>query len=136
MWRPSRPGRLDWVQHSDVSFRDLQTRKVVDTDGIRVGTITDVRFDERGGTWFVLGGGVVEQIFQKLHIRPRIDLLFSPEWIESIGPDEIVLARSAFQLESTCQECWEREKDHLVAAATADHPDRYASLRLTYPGLI
>ena len=57
-------------------------------------------------------------MLKKLHMRPSIDLLVRAEWIESVGSDEIVLKRSLFQLESTCQECWEREKHRLVEEAT------------------
>lgn len=41
-------GRLDAMQHSDVTFRELQTKRVVDADGARVGAIIDSRFDEEG----------------------------------------------------------------------------------------
>jgi sporulation protein YlmC with PRC-barrel domain len=78
-------GRLDVVQHSDISFGELQKKRVVDADGVRFGTIIDVRFDEEGSCWFVLGGGFVQQTLQKLHIRPNIDLLVPAEWIESVG---------------------------------------------------
>ncbi|MDH3261298.1 MAG: PRC-barrel domain-containing protein [Acidimicrobiia bacterium] len=124
------------MQHSDISFSELQTKRVVDADGVRVGAIIDVRFDEEGSTWFVLGGGFVQQTLQKLHIRPNIDLLVPAEWIASIGSDEIVLRRSLFQLESTCQECWEREKDRLVAEAAPSHRDQQSVLRLTDPRII
>lgn len=121
------------MQHSDISFSELQTKRVIDADGVRIGTIIDVRFDEEGSTWFVLGGGFVQQTLQKLHIRPNIDLCVPAEWIERVGPDEISLKRSVFQLESTCQECWEREKERLVAEATAPHRDRNSVLNLTDP---
>jgi sporulation protein YlmC with PRC-barrel domain len=121
------------VQPSDISFSELQTKRVIDADGVRIGTIIDVRFDEEGFTWFVLGGGFAQQTLQKLHIRPNIDLLVPAEWIDSVGSDEIVLKRSVFQLESTCQECWEREKDRLAAEATANHRDRNSVLHLTDP---
>jgi len=124
------------MQHSDVTFSELQTKRVVDADGARVGAISDARFDEEGSTWFVLGGGFVQRMLKKLHMRPSIDLLVPAEWIESVGSDEIVLKRSLFQLESTCQECWEREKHRLIEEATAPHSDRHSVLRLTDPRII
>ena len=121
------------VQPSDISFSELQTKRVVDGDGVHVGTLVDVRFDEGGSTWFVLGGGFVQQTLKKLHIRPNIDLLVPAEWIDSIESEEIVLKRSVFQLESTCQECWEMEKDRLVTEATATDRGRKSVLHLFDP---
>jgi sporulation protein YlmC with PRC-barrel domain len=124
------------VEYTDVSFSELQAKRVIDADGVRAGTIIDVRFDEEGSTWFVLGGGFVQQMLQKLHIRPKLDLLVPAEWIDRVGSDEIVLKRSVFQLESTCQECWEREKDRVVAEAAATDRDRYSVLRLIEPRIL
>lgn len=125
--------RIDAVQLSDINFSELKAKKVIDTDGVRIGSFIDVRFDEEGATWFVLGGGFVQETLEKLHIRPNIDLLVPAEWIDTVGSDEIVLKQSVFQLESTCEECWTREKDRLVLEATATHRDRNSVLRLTDP---
>lgn len=121
------------MQLSDISFNELKAKRVIDADGVRVGSFIDVRFDEAGSTWLVLGGGFVQETLEKLHIRPNIDLLVPADWIDTVGSDEIVLKRSVVQLESTCQECWEREKDRLVAEATADRRHRSSVLHLTDP---
>jgi sporulation protein YlmC with PRC-barrel domain len=121
------------MEFSDIALSELETKKVFDADGVRAGKITDVRFDEDGSTWFVLGGGFVKHTLEKLHIRPKIDLLVPAEWIASVGEDEIVLTQSVFQLESTCEECWVREKDRLIAEATSH--DRSPALRLLPPVL-
>jgi len=55
--------------------------------------------------------------------------------MKKIEEHEIVLTQSVFQLESTCEECWVREKDRLVAEATSSH-DRAPALRLTPPPVL
>ena len=92
------------MQYSDITLSELEKKKVIDTDGVRVGKIKDVRFDEKGATWFVLGGGFVEELLERIHVRHRMDLLVPADWVRSVGEHEIVLTRSAFQLESTCEE--------------------------------
>ena len=124
------------VQYTEVSLSELETKKVIDADGVKVGKIKDARFDEHGSTWFVLGGGFVDETLKKLHIRPEMDLLVPADWIESVGDHEIVLTRYVFQLESTCEEVWEKEKERLVAAATPSPDDRTASLRLKDPWVV
>lgn len=122
------------MQYSDITLSELAKKKVIDTDGVRVGKIKDVRFDEKGSTWFVLGGGFVEELLEKIHVRHRMDLLVPDDWIESVGEHEVVLTRSAFQLESTCEECWVREKERLIARATDPHD--HQSLRLVDPHIV
>ena len=123
------------MEFSDITLSELETKKVTDADGVRAGKITDVRFDKDGSTWFVRGGGFVKQTLEKLHIRPKIDLLVPADWIARVEDDEIVLTQSVFQLESTCEECWVREKGRLVAEATASD-DRAQVLRLTPPPIL
>lgn len=123
------------MEFSDISLSELEAKKVIDADGVRAGRITDVRFDEDGSTWFVLGGGFVKHTLEKLHIRPKIDLLVPAEWIARVEEHEIVLTQSVFQLESTCEECWIREKDRLATEATSAH-DGAPALRLTPPPVL
>ena len=122
------------MQYSDITLSELAKKKVIDTDGVRVGKIKDVRFDEKGSTWFVLGGGFVDGLLEKIHVRHRMDLLVPADWIDGVGEHEIVLTRSAFQLESTCEECWVREKERLVAKAT--DPGDHHLLRLNDPYIV
>lgn len=122
------------MQYSDITLSEMAKKKVIDTDGVRVGKIKDVRFDENGSTWFVLGGGFAEQLLEKIHVRHKMDLLVPADWIGSVGEDEIVLTQSAFQLESTCEDCWVREKERLIASAT--DPVDHRSLRLGGPPIV
>jgi sporulation protein YlmC with PRC-barrel domain len=122
------------MQYSDITLSELSKKRVIDTDGVRVGKIKDVRFDEKGSTWFVLSGGFVEAVLERIHVRHKMDLLVPADWIGSVGEHEIVLTQSAFQLESTCEECWVREKERLIANATDPHD--HQSLRLVGPPIV
>lgn len=117
----------------NVKLGELQRRPVTDSDGVRVGYVEDVWLEDDGKVWLVVGGNVIEELLVKLHIRPDIDLLVPSEAIETIDDEEITLKWTSFQLESTCQECWTKEKERLVRASTdADH---YTGLRLISRGL-
>ncbi len=122
------------MQYSDITLSEMAKKKVIDTDGVRVGKIKDVRFDENGSTWFVLGGGFAEELLEKIHVRHKMDLLVPADWIGGVGEHEIVLTQSAFQLESTCEDCWVREKERLIANAT--DPGDHRSLRLGGPPIV
>lgn len=115
-----------------LKLSELRHRSVVDTDGVKVGKVADVWLDDDGSVWLVVGGGFIEETLEKLHIRPNIDPLVPMDWVERIEGDGIVLTVSSLELESTCQECWVREKEHLQAVATT-HPNPDAVLRLGYP---
>ncbi len=122
------------MQVLNTSFSELKKKKVRDADGFAIGSVIDIKFDECGDEWFVLGGGFVEETLEMLHIRHDIDLLVPVDWIETIGDDEIVLKLTRFQLTSTCEEHWQREKDLAVRAATKSAFDETDELRLhEYP---
>jgi sporulation protein YlmC with PRC-barrel domain len=122
------------MQVLNTSFSELKKKKVRDADGFAIGNVIDIDFDENGKEWFVLGGGFVEETLEMLHIRTDIDLLVPMDWIETIGDDEIVLKLSRFQLTSTCDEHWQREREELVRAATRSAFDEIDALRLhEYP---
>lgn len=112
---------------------ELLRRPVTDSDGIRVGYVEDVWLEDDGTVWLVVGGNVIEELLAKLHVRPDIDLLVPSNAIEHVDDREITLKWTAMQLESTCQECWEREKERLVRAAI--NPQGYTGLHLIPGGL-
>ncbi len=124
------------MQLSDISFSELKKKKIIDSDGIPIGHIIDLNFDGDGRIWFVIGGGFVEETLERLNIRPDIDLLLPVDWMEVIEEDRILLNRTSFQLGSTCEECWLREKEELVRVATDQEHERNATLRLTEYRLI
>ena len=118
------------THHFNVKLGDLLRRPVTDPAGVRVGYVEDVWLEDDSTVWLVVGGNAVQELLVKLHIRPDIDLLVPADAIERIDDDEILLKWTSFQLESTCEECWTREKERLVRAAT-EGPGSAAALRLT-----
>jgi sporulation protein YlmC with PRC-barrel domain len=117
----------------NIKLGELLRRPVTDTDGIRVGYVEDVWLEDDGSIWLVAGGNLVQELLVKLHIRPDIDLLVPSDAIESITEREVRLKWTAFQLESTCEECWMRSKERLVRAAA--NPEGSAGLHLISRGL-
>ncbi|NNF09065.1 MAG: PRC-barrel domain-containing protein, partial [Acidimicrobiia bacterium] len=91
----------------NVKLGALLRRPVVDSDGIRVGLVEDVWLENDGDIWLVVGGNFVQELLAKLHIRPDIELLVPRDAVEKVS-DEIQLKWSKFQLESTCEECWNK----------------------------
>lgn len=116
-----------------VKLSELVRRPVIDSDGIKVGSVEDIWLEEDGSIWLVVGGNVIDALMAKLHIKPGIDLLVPSDAVETVTDDEITLRLTTFQLEATCEECWTRQKEHLVRAST--NPDRYTGLRLMTRGL-
>ena len=112
----------------NIKLSELQKRRVVDADGVRVGQVVDVWLEEDSSIWLVVGGGFLEETLERLHIRPDMDLLVPSQWITEMG-DEIRLKVSKFQLQATCEENWIREKERLVRENIA--PDQHGALRLT-----
>lgn len=115
----------------NMKLSDLQKRRVIDVDGVRVGQVVDVWLDDDSSVWLVVGGGFLEETLEKLHIRPDIDLLVPSQWVAETN-GEIRLKVSKFQLQSTCEECWVKEKERLVR----QHEDQYAALRLVDPHIV
>lgn len=120
------PGVLD---ESDFTFSKLSDIKVIDSDGFKIGFVIDIWFDEDNMMWLLLGGGFFEELLERLKAQPDIDLLVPPHFIESIDKNEIRLTISKFQLESTCEDEYNKLKRQLEGAAPHDDA-RYAQLRL------
>ena len=121
------------TERFNVKLGELLRRPVTDSDGIRVGYVEDVWLENDGEIWLVVGGNVIEELLAKLHIRDDIDLLVPTEAIEQVTDKEILLKWTKFQLESTCEDCWEKEKERLIRASA--NPDHYTGLRLISRGL-
>lgn len=120
------PGVLD---EADFTFSKLTDIKVTDSDGFKVGFVIDIWFDEDNMMWLLLGGGFFEELLERLKAQPDIDLLVPPHFIEDISKDEIKLSISKFQLESTCEDEYNKLKRQHTGAAPQEDA-RYAQLRL------
>ena len=94
------PGVID---ENDIKFSALSDIKIIDSDDFKIGFVIDVWFDSEGVMWLVLGGGFFEELLERLHVQPDIDLLVPPHFIETLNSNEIKLTVSRFQLESTCE---------------------------------
>jgi len=120
------PGVLD---EADFTFSKLSDIKVIDSDGFKIGFVIDIWFDEDNMMWLLLGGGFFEELLERIKAQPDIDLLVPPHFIESIDKDEIRLTISKFQLESTCEDEYNKLKRQYTGEVP--HEDaRYAQLRL------
>jgi len=112
-----------------ITFSKLSDVKVVDSDGIKVGFVIDIWFDKDNVMWLVLGGGFFEELLERLKAQPDIDLLVPPYFIETIDHNEIRLNISKFQLESTCEDEYNKLQRQLQGPEPHDDA-RYAQLRL------
>lgn len=119
------------TERFNVKLSELLRRPVTDADGVRVGIVQDVWLEDRD-VWLVVGGNYVKELLARLRIRSDIELLVPQDAIEKVS-DEITLKWTKFQLESTCEDCWNREKERLVRASA--NPDHYTGLHLISHGL-
>ena len=105
------------MEAGDMKMSDLAKLKVIDSDGFKVGNVMDVWFDDNTKPWLVIGGGFIEETFEKLGAQPDIDLLVPEEFISEIREKEICLKWTRFQLEATCNDNYTRYKHELESRA-------------------
>lgn len=117
------------MTENDIKFSALSDIKVVDSDGFKIGFIIDIWYDCDGQMWLVLGGGFFEELLERLHAQPDIDLLVPPGFIKSVDRKSIKLNRTRFQLESTCEDEYKKLQRQLEGPKPHDDA-RYAQLRL------
>jgi sporulation protein YlmC with PRC-barrel domain len=118
------------IEEDDMKLSKLAKLKVIDSDGLNVGNVIDVWFDESGELWLVLGGGFLEEALEKLRIQPDIDLLVPQDYIQDITQKEIHLKWTKFQLESNCEKEYEKLKKQ--SADRAEPRDaRYTQIKLS-----
>jgi sporulation protein YlmC with PRC-barrel domain len=114
----------------EMRLSGLSKLKIIDADGNKVGNIIDVWFDADGHLQFIIGGGFFEETFEKLHIRPDIDLIVTQEFVKDISADKIFLKLTKYQMESTCEAEWEKLKSEMIAAPPPT-PPRHAAIWLS-----
>jgi sporulation protein YlmC with PRC-barrel domain len=114
---------------SDIRYSQLTKIKVVDADGIKIGSVIDLWFDKASRLWLILGGSFFEEMLEKLHAIPDVDLLVPQDDIDSIDKRSIKLKKTRFQLESTCESEYEKLKRELTSKE--DNRDaRYVQIRM------
>ncbi|MFW9959817.1 MAG: PRC-barrel domain-containing protein [Candidatus Thorarchaeota archaeon] len=115
--------------NSDFRYSEISKMKVVDADEIKIGGVIDLWFDTASNLWLVLGGSFFEELLEKLHAIPDIDLLVPQDDIESIKKGVIKLKKTKFQLESTCESEYEKLKREITNKGTKKDA-RYTQLKM------
>ncbi len=113
----------------DLRYSEISKMKVVDVDGIKLGSVIDLWFDKASHLWLILGGSFFEELLEKLHAIPDIDLLVPQDDIESIKKGVIKLKKSKFQLESTCESEYEKLKREITNRGTRKDA-RYTQIKM------
>ncbi len=114
---------------SDILYSDISKMKVVDADGIKIGSVIDLWFDKTSHLWLILGGSFFEELLEKLHAVPDIDLLVPQDDIDSIDKNVIKLKKTKFQLESTCESEYEKLKREITNKGTRKDA-RYTQIKM------
>ncbi|MHA2020855.1 MAG: PRC-barrel domain-containing protein [Candidatus Thorarchaeota archaeon] len=117
----------DSIDDTDRKLSQISKAKVIDSDGIKIGNVIDVWFDQDAQIWLLLGGGFLEETLEKLGVQPDIDLLAGPKDIDIFTDKEIKLKWTKFQLESNAERDYERLKRQI---ASRDEPGDYKHVQL------
>ncbi len=83
----------------DFSYKKLKDRDIVDDDGVKVGKVVDIHFDNDGLITLLAGGNFVEELLEASGIKVDVDILVPGTTIKSIG-DAINLRVRKDQLSS------------------------------------
>ncbi len=82
------------IQCCNMKYSEIRNKEVIDTNGEKVGNVIDVIFDISNNNielkYFVLGGGIIEELLESIGARPDIDPVCSVDNIESIS-DKVYL---------------------------------------------
>ena len=116
---------------SHIKFSQLSKIQIHDSDGFKVGNMTDLWFDKESTMWFLIGGGFFEELLERIRAQPDCDLIIPSDLIRSVNSDAIVFGQTKFQLESTCITEYEREKKRL--ANEKDKEKQLARIRFGPP---
>ncbi|MFW9907769.1 MAG: PRC-barrel domain-containing protein [Candidatus Thorarchaeota archaeon] len=116
------------IGKNDMRLTKFSKLPIVDTDGMKIGNIIDVWFDINGEPWLVAGGGTIEETLERIGVQPDIDLLIPMDYISDMGSKSIKLKYTKFQLESTCEDEYEKYKRE-VSSRHQPGDSRYAALK-------
>ena len=121
------------ISEGDMRLSKFSKMPIIDSDGMKVGNVIDVWFDLNGEPWLVVGGGLVEEALERIGVQPDIDLLIPMEFLENISDKEVKIKYTKFQLESTCEDEYNKYKRE-VASQHEPGDYRYESLRFAPKG--
>ncbi|MFX0055209.1 MAG: PRC-barrel domain-containing protein [Promethearchaeota archaeon] len=117
----------DIITENDRRLSKISKAKVIDSDGFKIGNVIDVWFDEDSEVWLLLGGGFLEEALERLGVQPDIDLIAGPKDIDVFTDKEIKLKWTRFQLESNCEQDYNRLKRQL---SSRDKPKDFKHTQL------
>lgn len=116
------------IGDGDMRLSQFSKLPIIDSDEMKVGNVIDVWFDINGAPWLVVGGGSLQEFMERIGVIPDIDLLIPMEYIDNISDKEVKLMYTKFQLESTCQDEYNKYMREL--SSTHEPGDaRHASLK-------
>ncbi|MCK5240482.1 MAG: PRC-barrel domain-containing protein [Candidatus Thorarchaeota archaeon] len=116
------------IGEGDMRLSKFSKLPIMDSDGMKVGNVIDVWFDINGEPWLVVAGGIMEEVMERLSVLPDIDLLIPMQFLDNISEKEIKLKYTKFQLESTCEDEYDKYKRE-TASQYEPSDYRYESLR-------
>lgn len=77
------------IQCCNMKYSEIRSKDVIDSKGEKVGEVADVIFDISNNSvvlkYFVLGGGIIEELLESIKARADIDPVVSVKDIESIS---------------------------------------------------
>ena len=121
------------IGEGDMRLSKFSKLPIIDSDGLKAGNVIDVWFDNSGEPWLVVGGALLEETMERLGVQPDIDLLVPMAFVENISEKEIKLKDTKFQLQSTCEEEFDKYKRE-VASQYEPGDYRHASLKCSPNG--
>ncbi|MFW9844687.1 MAG: PRC-barrel domain-containing protein [Candidatus Thorarchaeota archaeon] len=116
------------ISENNLKFGKFSNLDVVDSDGLKLGNVIDLWFDLNSRMWLVLGGGFFEELLEKIRAQPDIDLLVPMDFIKTVDSKAITIDRTKFELESTCEDEYEKLKKDL-AAKKAEEASEFSQIR-------
>ncbi len=92
------------IGENDMRLSELSKLAILDSEGEKVGHVTDVWFDLNGAPWLVAGGGSFQAAMKRIGIQPDLDLLIPMGYINKISKKDIKLKYTRFQLDAKCED--------------------------------
>jgi sporulation protein YlmC with PRC-barrel domain len=103
------------IGEGDMKLSKFSKLPIIDSADVKVGNVIDVWFDLNGAPWLVAGGGLVEEVLERIGVQSDIDLLIPMEFIENISGKEVRVKYTKFQLESTCKDEYDKYKRQIAS---------------------
>ncbi len=116
------------ITEKDMRLSELSKLKIIDSEGMDTGKVSDIWFDIDGSPWLVAGGNPFAELLERIGVLPDLDVLIPMEFIEKLDKDGIRLKYTKFQLEGKCKDEYERYRREASSLHESDDA-RYVSLK-------